>query len=45
MRGLCTLHELSTVYTLSDALDLHDAIADWDELQRAQQERQPTYGH
>jgi hypothetical protein len=30
MRGLCTMHELRTVYTLDDLLDMHDAIDEWD---------------
>ncbi|WP_275662931.1 hypothetical protein [Laribacter hongkongensis] len=42
MRRLCTLHELRTVYTLSDLLDFHDAIAEWDEAQRKAQERPPA---
>lgn len=28
MRGLCTPHELKTVYTLTDVLDMHEAIAE-----------------
>jgi hypothetical protein len=31
MRGLCTMHELRTVYTLDDLMDFHDAIDEWDE--------------
>ena len=28
MRGMCTLHELRTVYSLDDVIDMHQAIAD-----------------
>lgn len=28
MRGLCSLHELRTVYSLDDILDMHEAIAE-----------------
>ncbi|WP_071823742.1 MULTISPECIES: hypothetical protein [Photorhabdus] len=28
MRNLCTLHELRTVYSLSDVIDMHEAIAE-----------------
>lgn len=38
-RKLCTLHELRTVYTLSDLVDFHNAIAEWDEARRQAQEK------
>ncbi|WP_217471809.1 hypothetical protein [Photorhabdus akhurstii] len=28
MRNMCTLHELRTVYSLSDVIDMHEAIAE-----------------
>lgn len=28
MKGMCTLHELRTVYTLTDVMDMHEAIAE-----------------
>lgn len=28
MKGLCDLHDLRTKYTLSDVLDMHEAIAE-----------------
>ena|GEM_PF-4107410 len=28
MRGVCSLQELRTVYTLHDVLDMHEAIAE-----------------
>jgi len=28
IRGMCTLHELRTIYTLDDVLDMHEAIAE-----------------
>lgn len=28
MRNMCTLHELRTIYSLSDVMDMHEAIAE-----------------
>lgn len=36
MRGLCTMHELRTVYDLDDLLDFHEALDEWDAAQAPQ---------
>lgn len=28
MRGMCTLHELRTVYSLTDVVEMHEAIVE-----------------
>ena len=38
MRRLCTLHELRTVYSLDDVIDMHEAIAETMILEKAQNE-------
>ena len=42
MRGLCTMHELRTVYSLDDLMDFHDAIDGWDAAMHPQG---AAYGH
>lgn len=36
MRGMCTLHELRTVYSLDDVMDMHEAIAETLIMEKAQ---------
>ena len=36
MRGLCTMHELRTIYDLDDLLDFHEALDEWDAAQAPQ---------
>ncbi|BBE09465.1 Uncharacterized protein MCB1EB_1304 [Mycoavidus cysteinexigens] len=33
MRQFCTLNELRSVYTLSDLVEFHQTIAQWDTIQ------------
>ncbi|UUM20882.1 hypothetical protein [Mycoavidus sp. SF9855] len=33
MRKYCTLNELRTLYTLSDLVEFHHTIAQWDAIQ------------
>lgn len=28
MRGMCTLHELRTIYSLTDVVEMHEAIVE-----------------